>query len=166
MTDIDDSKMPLLDHLIELRTRLLWSFLALALAFGLCFYFARDIWNVLLQPLRFAGQEKLIYTDVFDAFFTEIKVALFSAMMIAFPVFATQIWKFVAPGLYKNEKRAFLPFLLMTPVFFTLGACLAYFVAMPVALRFLLGFEGTVGGVEQEALPAVGNYLSFVTTFI
>jgi sec-independent protein translocase protein TatC len=166
MNDIDDSKMPLLDHLIELRTRLLWSFLALAIAFGVCFYFAREIWNVLLQPLRFAGQEKLIYTDVFDAFFTEIKVALFSALMLSFPVFATQIWKFVAPGLYRNEKRAFLPFLLMTPVFFTLGACLAYFIAMPVALRFLLGFEGTVGGVEQEALPAVGNYLSFVTTFI
>lgn len=166
MTDLDESKMPLLDHLVELRTRLLWCFLALALAFGVCFYFAREIWNVLLQPMRFAGQEKLIYTDVFDAFFTEIKVAFFAATMVAFPVLATQIWRFVAPGLYRNEKRAFLPFLLMTPVLFALGASLAYFVAMPVALNFLLSFEGNVGGIEQEALPAVGNYLSFVTTFL
>lgn len=166
MSDIDDSKMPLLDHLIELRTRLLWSFLALAIAFGVCFYFAKPIFAVLVQPLLAAGQGKIIYTDIFEAFFVEVKVALFSAMMIAFPVFATQLWRFIAPGLYKNEKRAFLPFLLMTPVLFGLGASMAYFVAMPVALSFLLGFQGDVGGVTQEALPGVGNYLSFVTTFI
>ncbi len=166
MSDIDDSKMPLLDHLIELRTRLLWSFAALAVAFGLCFYFAKPIFAVLVQPLLAAGQGKIIYTDIFEAFFVEVKVALFSAMMIAFPVFATQLWRFIAPGLYKNEKRAFLPFLLMTPVLFGLGASMAYFVAMPVALSFLLGFQGDVGGVTQEALPGVGNYLSFVTTFI
>jgi sec-independent protein translocase protein TatC len=166
MSDIDDSKMPLLDHLIELRTRLLWSFAALAVAFGLCFYYAKPIFAVLVQPLLAAGQGKIIYTDIFEAFFVEVKVALFSAMMIAFPVFATQLWRFIAPGLYKNEKRAFLPFLLMTPVLFGLGASMAYFVAMPVALSFLLGFQGDVGGVTQEALPGVGNYLSFVTTFI
>lgn len=166
MSDIDDSKMPLLDHLIELRSRLLWSFAALAVAFGLCFYFAKPIFAVLVQPLLAAGQGKIIYTDIFEAFFVEVKVALFSAMMIAFPVFATQLWRFIAPGLYKNEKRAFLPFLLMTPVLFGLGASMAYFVAMPVALGFLLGFQGDVGGVTQEALPGVGNYLSFVTTFI
>lgn len=166
MSEIDDSKMPLLDHLIELRTRLLWSFAALAVAFGVCFYFAKPIFAVLVQPLLAAGQGKIIYTDIFEAFFVEVKVALFSAMMIAFPVFATQLWRFVAPGLYKNEKRAFLPFLLMTPVLFGLGASMAYFVAMPVALSFLLGFQGDVGGVTQEALPGVGNYLSFVTTFI
>jgi sec-independent protein translocase protein TatC len=166
MSDIDDSKMPLLDHLIELRTRLLWSFLALAIAFGVCFYFAKPIFAVLVQPLLAAGQGKIIYTDIFEAFFVEVKVALFSAMMVAFPVFATQLWRFVAPGLYKNEKRAFLPFLMMTPVLFGLGASMAYFVAMPVALSFLLGFQGDVGGVTQEALPGVGNYLSFVTTFI
>lgn len=166
MSDIDDSKMPLLDHLIELRTRLLWSFVALAVAFGLCFYYAKPIFAVLVQPLLAAGQGKIIYTDIFEAFFVEVKVALFSAMMIAFPVFATQLWRFIAPGLYKNEKRAFLPFLLMTPLLFGLGASMAYFVAMPVALSFLLGFQGDVGGVTQEALPGVGNYLSFVTTFI
>jgi sec-independent protein translocase protein TatC len=166
MSDIDDSKMPLLDHLIELRTRLLWSFGALAVAFGVCFYFAKPIFAVLVQPLLAAGQGKIIYTDIFEAFFVEVKVALFSAMMVAFPVFATQLWRFIAPGLYRNEKRAFLPFLLMTPVLFGLGASMAYFVAMPVALSFLLGFQGDVGGVTQEALPGVGNYLSFVTTFI
>jgi sec-independent protein translocase protein TatC len=166
MSDIDDSKMPLLDHLIELRSRLLWSFLALAIAFGVCFYFAKPIFAVLVQPLLAAGQGKIIYTDIFEAFFVEVKVAFFSATMVAFPVFATQLWRFVAPGLYRNEKRAFLPFLLMTPVLFGLGASMAYFVAMPVALSFLLGFQGDVGGVTQEALPGVGNYLSFVTTFI
>lgn len=166
MSDIDDSKMPLLDHLIELRSRLLWSFLALAVAFGVCFYFAKPIFAVLVQPLLAAGQGKIIYTDIFEAFFVEVKVAFFSATMVAFPVFATQLWRFVAPGLYRNEKRAFLPFLLMTPVLFGLGASMAYFVAMPVALSFLLGFQGDVGGVTQEALPGVGNYLSFVTTFI
>jgi sec-independent protein translocase protein TatC len=166
VSDIEESKMPLLDHLIELRRRLLWSFAAFAVAFGLCLFFAKSIFAVLVQPLLAAGQGKLIYTELFEAFFVEIKVALFAALMIAFPVFATQIWKFVAPGLYKNEQKAFLPFLLLTPILFALGACLAYFVAMPVALRFLLGFSGDVGGVSQEALPGVGNYLSFVTTFI
>jgi sec-independent protein translocase protein TatC len=166
MSDIDDSKMPLLDHLIELRTRLLWSFGALAVAFGVCFYFAKPIFAVLVQPLLAAGQGKIIYTDIFEAFFVEVKVAFFAAIMVAFPVFATQLWRFIAPGLYRNEKRAFLPFLAMTPILFGMGASMAYFVAMPVALSFLLGFQGDVGGVTQEALPGVGNYLSFVTTFI
>lgn len=164
--DFEDSKMPLLDHLIELRRRLLWSVVALAVAFAICFYYARPIWDVLKEPLRLAGQEKLIYTDLFEAFFVEIKVALWAAMMVAFPVFATQIWKFVAPGLYRNEKRAFLPFLMMTPVLFGLGASLAFFFAIPVALNFLLSFTDTSGQLTQEALPGVGNYLSFVTTFI
>lgn len=166
MNEIEDSKMPLLDHLIELRRRLLWSFLALALAFALSFYFAKPIFAVLVQPLLAAGQGKLVYTQLFDAFFAEVKVAFFSAIMLSFPVFATQIWRFVAPGLYKNEQKAFLPFLLLSPALFILGACLAYFVAIPVALRFLLSFSGDVGGVTQEALPAVGNYLSFIMTFL
>jgi sec-independent protein translocase protein TatC len=164
--DIEDSKMPLLDHLIELRSRMIWSFLALAVAFGVCLYFARPIFAVLVQPLLEAGQSKLIYTDVFEGFLVEIKVAFFAAIMVSFPIFATQIWRFIAPGLYRNEKRAFLPFLVLTPVLFTLGACLAYYVAIPVALRFLLGFAGEVGGVTQEALPGVGNYLNFVMKFI
>jgi sec-independent protein translocase protein TatC len=164
--DIDDTKMPLLDHLIELRRRLLWSVVALAIGFFICLYFARDIFAFLAQPLLKAGQGKIIYTDIFEAFFVEIKVAFFSAMMLAFPVIATQIWRFVAPGLYANEKKAFLPFLLMTPVLFTAGAAMAYYVAMPVALKFLLGFSGDVGGIQQEALPGVGNYLGFVMKFL
>jgi sec-independent protein translocase protein TatC len=166
MKDIDESKAPLLDHLIELRTRLLWSLAALAVAFGICLYFAKPIFGVLAQPLLNAGQGKFIYTNVFEAFFVEIKVAFFAAIMVAFPVIATQIWKFVAPGLYSNEKRAFLPFLLMTPVLFCSGAALAYFVAMPIALRFLLGYAGNIGGVELEALPGIDNYLGFVTKFL
>ena len=166
MKDIDDSRAPLLEHLIELRKRLLISVGFLAIAFFVCLYYARPIFGVLLQPLLEAGQGKLIFTDVFEAFFAEVRVALFSALMLCFPVFATQIWRFVAPGLYVKEKMALLPFLLMTPVFFAAGATFAYMLAMPWALHFLLGFEGTIAGVQQEALPGVGNYLSFVTRFL
>jgi sec-independent protein translocase protein TatC len=166
MSELDDSKMPLLDHLIELRSRLLWSFLALAIAFGISLYFARPIFGFLVQPLLESGQTKLIYTAIFEAFFVEIKVAFFAATFFSFPVFATQLWRFVAPGLYSKEKRAFLPFLLATPVLFIVGASMAYFMAIPVALEYLLGFGGNVGGVEQEALPGVDNYLNFVMKFI
>jgi sec-independent protein translocase protein TatC len=166
--DIDDTKQPLLEHLIELRRRLLWCLATLVVAFFICFAFARQIFAILVQPLLRAGQGKLIYTDVFEAFFTQVKVALFAALMLSFPVIATQLWRFVAPGLYAKEKNAFLPFLIATPVFFAGGACFAYFVAMPWALSFLLGarFQGNVGGVQQEALPGVGNYLNFVTHFL
>jgi sec-independent protein translocase protein TatC len=164
--DIDETRAPLLEHLIELRRRLLLSVAALAVAFFACLYFARPIFAFLVQPLLKAGQDRIIFTDVFEAFFVDVKVAFFSAIMVAFPVLATQVWKFVAPGLYKNEKKALLPFLLMTPLLFGGGAALAYYIAMPIALSFLLGFEGDVGGVTQEALPGVGNYLSFVTKFM
>jgi sec-independent protein translocase protein TatC len=166
MKDIDDSKAPLLDHLIELRRRVLWSLAVLALLFFGALYFAKDIFAFLVQPLLAAGQGRVIFTDVFEAFFVDVKVALFAALMLGFPFFAIQIWKFVAPGLYVKEKRALLPFLLLTPVFFVGGAAFAYYVAMPWALHFLLGFEGEVGGVEREALPGVGNYLSFCTRFL
>jgi sec-independent protein translocase protein TatC len=164
--DIDDSKQPLLEHLIELRRRLLWSLATLVVCFFVCFAFAKNIFAVLVQPLLRAGQGKLIYTDIFEAFFTQVKVSLFAAMMLAFPVIATQLWRFVAPGLYSKEKKAFLPFLLLTPIFFAAGASFAYFVAMPWALHFLLSYQGDVGGVHQEALPGVGNYLNFVTRFL
>ncbi len=166
MKDIDDTKAPLLDHLIELRRRLLWSVAVLAALFAACLYFAKPIFAFLVQPLLAAGEGRLIYTDIFEAFFVEVKVALFSALMIGFPFFAIQVWKFVAPGLYAKEKKALLPFLLLTPVFFTGGAAFAYFVAMPWALHFLLSFQGDVGGVEREALPGIGNYLSFSTRFL
>lgn len=165
-THVDASRAPLMEHLIELRRRLLWSVAALAAGFGLCLYFAKPIFGFLVQPLLRAGQGKIIYTDIFEAFFVEIKVAFFAAIMLAFPVIATQMWRFVAPGLYAKEQRAFLPFLLVTPILFGAGAALAYYFAMPVALHFLLSFQGNVGGVEQEALPAVGNYLNFVTRFL
>ena len=166
ITDLDDTKTPLLEHLIELRRRLLWSIAALLAGFFVCLYFAKPIFAVLVQPLLRAGQGKLIYTDVFEAFFAQVKVAFFAALMLAFPVFATQIWRFVAPGMYAKEKKAFLPFLLMTPFFFAGGAAFAYFLAMPWALHFLLSYQGDIGGVTQEALPGVGNYLSFVTRFL
>lgn len=166
MKDIDDTKQPLLEHLIELRRRLLWCLATLVITFFICFAFAKDIFAILVQPLLRAGQGKLIYTDIFEAFFVQVKVALFAAFMLSFPVLATQLWRFIAPGLYAKEKGAFLPFLLLTPLFFATGACFAYFVAMPWALRFLLSYQGDVGGVSQEALPGVGNYLNFVTRFL
>ena len=166
MKDIDESQAPLLEHLIELRRRLLFSFAALGVAFAVCLYFARPIFAFLVQPLVAAGQGKVIYTQIFEAFFVEIKVAFFAALMAAFPIIANQLWQFVAPGLYKKEKRALLPFLLATPLLFTLGAAMAYYVAIPVALHFLLSYQGDLGGIQQEALPAVGNYLSFVMQFL
>ena len=146
----------------------MWCVAALLAAFFACLYFAKPIFAVLVQPLVAAGQGKVIYTDLFEAFFVDVKVAFFAALMISFPVIATQMWKFVAPGLYAKEKKAFLPFLLMTPFFFAAGASFAYFIAMPWALQFLLGahFQGDVGGIQREALPAIGNYLSFSTRFL
>lgn len=167
--NLDDSSAPLLDHLVELRNRLVWCVLAFAAAFGVCFYFASEIFTFLVQPLHDAfgdQQGRLIYTQLYEAFFVEIKVAAFGAFVLAFPLIAIQLWAFIAPGLYKNEKHAFLPFLLATPVLFTLGAALAYYVVMPTAFRFFLSYEGNVGGVDQEALPAVGEYLSLVMRFI
>lgn len=166
MKEIDDTQAPLLEHLIELRKRLLWSILALVVAFCGCLYFARHILQFLVAPLKFAGQTQIINTEVFGGFVVELKVAFFAALMIAFPVIANQLWQFVAPGLYRKEKRALLPFLLATPVLFTAGASMAYFIAIPVALKFLLGFKGDLGGVIQVPLPDVGSYLKFVMQFI
>ena len=167
MTDIDVTQAPLLDHLIELRRRLLYCALAIAVCFGIGFYFAKEIFAILAQPLVAAGQDRVIFTKVFEAFFVQIKVAFFAAMMMSFPVIANQLWQFVAPGLYRNEKGALLPFLLATPILFGTGASLAYFVAIPVALTFLLSFQGDLGGgLQQEAMPAIGEYLSFVMQFL
>ena len=163
---IDATKAPLLEHLIELRRRMLWAVLALAVCFAGAFYFAEQIFSFLVQPLLTAGQKTIIYTQLFEAFFVQIKVALFAAIMLAFPVIATQLWRFVAPGLYSREKQALAPFLVASPVLFVIGAALAYYMAIPIALKFLLGFQGNIGGVQQEALPAVGNYLDFVMQFI
>jgi sec-independent protein translocase protein TatC len=164
--EIDGSRAPLIDHLIELRRRLIWSFGALGLAFFVCLYFARPIFAFLVQPLLRAGQGKLVYTQLFEAFFVEVKVAFFAALMVSFPVIANQLWQFVAPGLYRRERSTLLPFLYATPVLFLMGASLAYFVAIPMALHFLLSFQGNLGGVQQEALPSVGSYLSLVEQFM
>jgi sec-independent protein translocase protein TatC len=167
--DIDETQAPLLEHLIELRTRLVRAVVALAIAFAGCMYFAEDIFGILVRPLASAfaeGEGRLVYTKLYEAFFVEIKVALFAAFFISFPIIANQLWAFIAPGLYAQEKKAFLPFLIATPVLFTLGACLAYFVVMPTAFRWFLGFEGIAAGLPQEALPAMGDYLDLVMRFI
>ncbi len=170
MSEIDETRAPLMEHLIELRRRLIWSFVALAIAFGVSFYFAGQIFTFLVQPLIAGfggpGEGRLVYTKLYEAFFTEVRVALFAAFFLAFPIIAIQLWAFVAPGLYKKEKRAFLPFLLATPVLFIAGGALAYYVVMPLAIRFFLGYQGQIPGIQQEALPAMGEYLSFVMHFI
>ena len=167
--DIDQTQAPLLDHLVELRARLLRAIAAVVVAFAACLYFAGDIFGFLIRPLTAAfppGQGKLVYTKLYEAFFVEIKVALFAAFFISFPVIANQLWSFVAPGLYAKEKKAFLPFLIATPVLFTMGAALAYYVVMPTAFKWMLGFQGEKGGLNIEALPAAGDYLGLVMQFI
>ena len=167
--DIDETQAPLLDHLVELRARLLRAIAAVVVAFAACLYFAGDIFGFLIRPLTAAfppGQGKLVYTKLYEAFFVEIKVALFAAFFISFPVIANQLWAFVAPGLYAKEKKAFLPFLIATPVLFTMGAALAYYVVMPTAFKWMLGFQGEKGGLNIEALPAAGDYLGLVMQFI
>ena len=166
INEIDETQAPLLDHLLELRTRLLRCILALGAAFAVCMYFAKPILGFLIRPLSEAGQAKLIYTKLYEAFFVELKVALFAAFCVSFPIIANQLWAFIAPGLYAKEKKAFLPFLIATPVLFLSGAALAYYVVMPTAFRWFLGFEGKAGGLDIEALPATGDYLSLVMQFI
>jgi sec-independent protein translocase protein TatC len=163
MSEIDDSRAPLMEHLVELRKRLIWSFGALLLAFALCFYFAGEIFSFLVQPLIAGfggpGEGRIVYTKLYEAFFTEVRVALFAAFMVAFPVIANQIWAFVAPGLYVKEKRAFLPFLIATPVLFTLGAALAYYVVMPTAIASSSDIRAR-SRYRAGSAAARGEYLS------
>jgi len=169
ISDIDETQAPLLEHLIELRARLMRAFMAFAAAFAVCMYFAGDIFSFLVRPLTQAfpqGQGKLIYTKLYEAFFVEVKVALFAAFFVSFPVIANQLWAFIAPGLYAKEKKAFLPFLVATPILFLMGASLAYFVVMPTAFHWFLSFEGNKGGLQLEALPGTGDYLALVMQFI
>ncbi|MGF1627174.1 MAG: twin-arginine translocase subunit TatC, partial [Alphaproteobacteria bacterium] len=171
--DVEDRKMPLMAHLVELRRRLMWSILAFIIAFGISFYFARDIYAFLARPLMDTlaarGQDTaMIYTALWEAFFTEIKVAFFAGICLAFPFIASQIWLFIAPGLYKREKMAFLPFLLATPVLFIAGAATVYYFIFPLAWDFFLSFQsdGSDGGVRQELLPKINEYLSIVMKMI
>jgi len=170
--DIEASSAPLIEHLIELRSRLLKAVIAIAIFFVICFVFATDIFNILVVPFeRAAGEDaniKLIYTAPQEFFFAQLKIALFGALFVAFPVVATQIYKFVAPGLYQNERGAFLPFLVATPILFVMGSCLVYFVVMPLAMGFFLSMQqfGEDTRVTIELLPKVSEYLGLIMTLI
>ncbi len=169
--DIEASKAPLMDHLIELRSRLIKAVWAFVIAFLVCFYFSRSIYNILTEPfVQVVGAEnaKLIATHFLEQFFTNLKLSMFGALVLAFPIIASQLYMFVAPGLYKHEKRAFLPYLIATPVFFTLGAVLVYFVVMPLLIRFSVSMQqlNVAGEATIELLPRVSEYLSLVMTLI
>jgi sec-independent protein translocase protein TatC len=170
--DIDASKAPLLDHLIELRQRLIYAALAFFAMFILCFTIARHIYDVLVWPYVWASGShhvRLIATHFLEQIFTHLKLAMFGAAFLSFPVIAAQIYKFVAPGLYKNERRAFLPYLIATPVFFVLGAAVVYFVAMPILIKFSMGLAQTAsasGPATIELMPKVSEYLSLIMTLI
>jgi sec-independent protein translocase protein TatC len=170
--DLDDRELPLLDHLIELRNRLVYSCAAILAGFLFCYFFAEDIYGFLVQPLAdiYQGQtgRRMIYTGLTEAFFTYVKVAFWAGTFLTFPIVATQLWMFIAPGLYRKEKQAFLPFLLATPVLFFAGGAMAYYFIFPLAWRFFIGFETPA---SETALPIelearVSEYLSLVMKLI
>ncbi len=163
--------MSMLDHLVELRRRLIWSIVAFMVAFIICYTYSENIFSFLAQPLADAmgtAHRSLIYTGLGEAFFTYLKVAAFAAFFLSFPIIAVQVWMFVAPALYKNEKRAFLPFMIATPVLFLAGAALLYYAVMPLLVQFFLGFEttSTVGSVSIEATPRISEYFSLVMQLV
>ncbi len=169
----EDSPMPLLEHLIELRSRLMKSFVALIILFFICYHFAPYIYGFLVQPLAdvmedLGGERRLIFTALHEAFFTYVKVAFFAALFISFPFISLQLWAFVAPGLYKDEKKAFLPFLIFTPILFFLGGALVYYYIFPFAWEFFLSFEsaGMSGGLPIQLEAKVDQYLSLVMQLI
>ena len=175
MTDdaVDAHKMPLLDHLIELRSRLLKSVIALVLAFLVCFFFAEAIYGFLTEPLAEVLRDRrkdprMIFTALTEVFFTYVKVSFFAAAFVTCPVFLTQLWMFVAPGLYKKEQKALAPFLVATPVLFFIGGSLVYYVIFPLATRFLIGFEifGEGDALDIVLEAKVSEYLSFIMTLI
>ena len=170
--EVEASRAPLIDHLIELRSRLIKALIAFVVMFFLCFGAAKYIYNILVQPYVWAvGKHNapMIYTHALEFLFTQIQVAVFGAAFLAFPVIASQIYKFVAPGLYKNERQAFLPYLVATPILFLVGALVVYFIAMPLVMNFSVGMQ-QLGLGEGEAqiqfLPKVNEYLSLIMTLI
>lgn len=170
--EFEASKAPLLDHLLDLRKRVVYSLLALAVGFGACFAFSKQIYAFLTEPLAHAlaghPNHHLIYTSVYETFFTYVKLGMFAGLCLAFPIIASQIWMFVAPGLYRQERKAFLPFLFATPVLFLMGAAFVFYVMLPFSIRFFVGYE-TPGGPNSlgiELMPKVSEYLDFVTTLI
>jgi sec-independent protein translocase protein TatC len=174
--EIEKSSAPLMEHLIELRRRLIWSIGGFFVAFLVCFFFAKKLFNLLVIPFKWATQwagldphkVELIYTAPQEFFFTQIKLAAFGGMVIAFPLIATQIYKFIAPGLYKNERNAFLPFLIASPILFLMGASLVYFFFTPMVMWFFLAMQqaGTDDQVQISLLPKVSEYLSLIMTLI
>jgi len=169
--DIEASRAPLIEHLLELRQRLIRALYAFFAAFIVCFYFSRHIYNILTWPyVRIVGAEqaKLIATHFLEQFYTNIQLSMFGALFIAFPVIATQLYKFVAPGLYRNEKQAFLPYLIATPIFFFAGAMLVYFAVMPLLIRFSVSLQqvNEPGQATIELLPKVSEYLSLIMTLV
>lgn len=171
---IDDKPMPLMDHLKELRQRLLWSVSAFIIAFAVCYYFSQQIYGFLAQPLanilaqQSGGERRMIFTALYEAFFTYLKVAFFGAVFFSFPIWATQLWMFVAPGLYRSEKRAIYPFLIASPFLFVMGAALAYYFIFPLAWKFFISFETPPGsgGIPIQLEAKVGEYLSLVMHMI
>jgi sec-independent protein translocase protein TatC len=173
---VEESQAPLIEHLVELRRRLIWGILAFFAAFIGCFIYAKQLFNLLVIPFKWAvtwaglphDKVELIYTAPQEFFFTQVKVAMFGGMLLAFPVIATQIYKFVAPGLYRNERKAFLPFLFASPLLFLLGAALVYFFFTPMVMWFFLAMQQTGGGedVQISLLPKVSEYLSLIMTLI
>lgn len=170
--EVEETKMPLLDHLVELRQRLLYSVAGFLICFLCAFYFASDIFNFLVKPLAdlWQGDEsrRLIYTALHEKFFTDVKVAFFAGAFLAFPVIAGQLWIFIAPGLYKHEKRAFMPFLVATPILFFIGGAFVYYLVLPVAWSFFAGFEqqGADGTMSIALEPKVNEYLALVMRLI
>ena len=171
--NLDDRKMSLIEHLTELRKRLMFAAIGFIVIFLICFYFANPFFNFLVAPLAEVWEgdpnRRLIFTAMHEKFFTNIKVAFFAAAFISFPIFASQVWMFVAPGLYKNEKGAFLPFLIATPFLFFGGGAFVYYFVMPVAWEFFTSFEQLSAGAGELAIelePKVNEYLSLVMRLI
>lgn len=170
--EVEKSRAPLITHLIELRQRLFFAVIAFGIAFIGCYFIADQIFNILLGPFEEARGEnselELIFTAPQEFFFTQLRIALFGAMFISFPVVASQIYMFMAPGLYKNERSAFRPYLVATPILFVIGAALVYYVVMPLALTFFLGFEqqGGDGQASIQLMARTSEYLSLIMTLI
>ena len=169
--DIEATKAPLMDHLIELRSRLIKALIAFGIMFAICFVFAKDIYNVLVWPFVWiAGPEnsKFIYTALLEYFVTQLKLAMFGAAFLSFPIVAGQIYMFVAPGLYKHERSAFLPYLVATPIFFALGAAVVYFLVLPMLVRFSLAMQqtGSTTDASIALMPKVGEYLSLMMALV
>ncbi len=169
---LDATKAPLLEHLVELRTRLIWAVVSFFICFVICFFFATPIFTFLTKPLHHAlagrANDHLIYTALTEVFFTNVKIGAFGGLCLGFPAIAAQIWIFVAPGLYRHEKKAFWPFLAGTPVMFVLGAAFVYYLMLPLSIRFFTSFQtlGTTDAMGIQLQAKVSDYLDLVMTLI